>query len=72
MERWYRITIITITAVILVVSGMATVPALDNQAHVILFNDSSNKVKSFVNNVLGKIFHRDGGNLGGGGCLTCG
>ena len=51
---------------------MATVPALDNQAHVILFNDSSNKVNTFVNNVLGKIFHRDGGNLGGGGCLTCG
>jgi hypothetical protein len=51
---------------------MATVPALDNQAHAILFKDSSNKVKTFVKNVLGKIFHREGGYLGGCGCLTCG
>jgi hypothetical protein len=51
---------------------MATIPALDNQAYAILFKYSSNKVKTIVKNVLGKIFHRDGGNLGGGGCLTCG
>jgi len=51
---------------------MATVPALDNQGHAIWFKDSSNKAKTFVKNVLGKIFHRDVGNLGGGGCLTCG
>jgi hypothetical protein len=64
-----KISIITITALVLVAIGLIAMPSIDKQqAHVLILKESSAKVKYFVKSMIGKIFR----NSGGEECPTCG
>lgn len=64
------VQIIAIASLVLVIGGLAIVPAMDHQAQAIVSpKDIKSKVTDFLKKLKDRLTHGSGG---GGGCLTCG